>query len=479
MRLAVLSDLHGNLPAWNAVHADIRARGVDRIVCLGDVVGYGPSPAEVLDSAYRNVHHFVLGNHDAVIGGLKDASGFNDDARRLIAWARRRLGRRADRFFRRVPLTLRGEGCLFAHGSAWRPGAFPYVRSGEEARACFGAAPERLIFLGHTHQPRIHRLSPAGDCAQASPPAGALRLDPACRYILNVGSVGLSRDADPRACYALLDTEAGTVAWPRVAFDLDAFIEAAQRAYGTEVPHRFLIDRLRRAAGRPVREAVDFTPGDERVAAVVPISAEMGALRRQAARWRSAAVASAAVLLLLVAGGATAWGRLPEERTLLSPVRLEIPSPGTGGFDCLAGPDCAAPPDGWAWRLGDARRQSVRRVEGRLRLESAAPEREIEILLPPLRLPEGRKITLEYAVAPGLDFSGERPALFVDLVLDSGEIIRGAERKILPSGKQETQHTAGSKRLPRAAVALRPRLVGRFAGTLEVARLLARMPEAR
>ena len=91
MRYAIVSDIHANLQAWNAVLLDIRSSGVDKILCLGDLVGYGPQPAETLQSLYEHVDHFILGNHDAAACGKLDASYFNDGARELIEWTREQL----------------------------------------------------------------------------------------------------------------------------------------------------------------------------------------------------------------------------------------------------------------------------------------------------------------------------------------------------------------------------------------------------
>ena len=91
MRYAIVSDIHSNRQAWDAVLKDIRSQGVDDILCLGDVVGYGPCPAEVLEDLYSHCDNFVLGNHDAVIGNRMDSDLFNDEAKYLIEWTREQL----------------------------------------------------------------------------------------------------------------------------------------------------------------------------------------------------------------------------------------------------------------------------------------------------------------------------------------------------------------------------------------------------
>ena len=103
MRYAIVSDIHSNLQAWNAVLIDIHSMGVDRIICLGDVVGYGPDPAAVLTSVHSHVHHLLLGNHDAVIGNRLDVEIFNDQACKIIEWTKERLDDSAVQLFAELP----------------------------------------------------------------------------------------------------------------------------------------------------------------------------------------------------------------------------------------------------------------------------------------------------------------------------------------------------------------------------------------
>ena len=141
MRYAFVSDIHGNLPAWNTVLADLAVHRVDRIVCLGDVVGYGPQPAECLRGVYAHAHQMVLGNHDAVVAGKMSAGSFNDRAQRMIEWTGTRLGENARALFARLPLVLKGPGFRCVHGDFTDPAVFIYVRTEDDARANFAAVP--------------------------------------------------------------------------------------------------------------------------------------------------------------------------------------------------------------------------------------------------------------------------------------------------------------------------------------------------
>lgn len=303
MRIAIVSDPHSNLRAWNAVLADVASAKVDRILCLGDLVGYGPSPVEVMESAYRHVHAFVLGNHDAVVAGKMSPDVFNDRARRLILWTRERIGRRGVDFLGSLPLVLAGRGYRCAHANFARPSAFDYILEPEDAAASWAAASEQLLFVGHTHEPRLfvlgasgtpHSLDPQDFCAEDGK-----------RYIVNVGSVGLPRDADGRASYVVYDDANGAVYFRRVPFDMDAFREDVLAA-GLDPADVPLLRHDPRNRLTTLREALDFAPArrpeDEAKNVVETASAEVASARRTAAHWRGAALAAIGIALLLAAG---------------------------------------------------------------------------------------------------------------------------------------------------------------------------------
>lgn len=133
MRIAILSDLHANLPAWDAVWLDLNSLGARRILCLGDVIGYGPHPADVLERVHEHVHHVLLGNHDAALIGRMDANLFSAEAQQALEWSRAQLGPSALEEIRSWPLTLAGPGFRCAHADLARPGWYDYVFEAEEA----------------------------------------------------------------------------------------------------------------------------------------------------------------------------------------------------------------------------------------------------------------------------------------------------------------------------------------------------------
>ena len=234
-RTAILSDIHGNLTALQAVLAHIETQNVDRVVCLGDVVGYGPQPCECLD-VVMEFGFCVLGNHDS--SALFDPEGFNAAAEQAIFWTRSQLenhagedsgqdngnpnaSRRRMDFLCGLPRTIREENTLFVHGSPRGP-TNEYVmpediQNSKKMEKLFSLVPH-LCFQGHTHVPGVFTT----DLNFHRPddlPEGYDVSDPALRLMINVGSVGQPRDLDPRSCYVVFDEQ--RVVYHRVEYDIE------------------------------------------------------------------------------------------------------------------------------------------------------------------------------------------------------------------------------------------------------------------
>ena len=239
-RVAIISDIHGNRAALSAVFDDIRAQGIERIVCLGDVIGYGPHPCECLDQAMA-FDFCVLGNHDS--SALFDPEGFNRSAEAAIFWTRSRLesgadgaeaSRRRMNFLCGLPRMVRENDVMFVHGSPRGPTneyVFPEdVQNVRKMEKLFSLVP-RLCFQGHTHVPgvftndlRFVRDSEIADAFDTNPPKEAS--SSALRCMVNVGSVGQPRDGDSRSCYVVFDGR--YVRYRRVEYDIDATIAAVE-----------------------------------------------------------------------------------------------------------------------------------------------------------------------------------------------------------------------------------------------------------
>jgi diadenosine tetraphosphatase ApaH/serine/threonine PP2A family protein phosphatase len=236
MRIAVLSDIHGNVPALEAVLAALRP--FDAIWQLGDNVGYGPEPDDVVTRMRAAGAKGVRGNHDAAAIGELATVSFNPDARAAVLWTAGVITDATRAWLRALPETVTEGAFTLAHGSPRDP-IWEYVLTTPAARANLAVMTTEHAFIGHTHVPLVFREDDGLVETLAPSDGSILELD-GRRTLLNPGSVGQPRDGDPRASAALLDTDAGTVEWRRVAYDI-ATTQARMRAVG--LPRR-LVERL-------------------------------------------------------------------------------------------------------------------------------------------------------------------------------------------------------------------------------------------
>jgi predicted phosphodiesterase len=248
---AIISDIHSNLEALQAVLKDIEQQGVSEIYCLGDVVGYGPNPRECLDLVMK-CRVVLLGNHDQ--GAMFDPDGFNGPAERAIFWTREQLESAPEsrtakekrwEFLAERPRTFRENGLLYVHGSARNPlneYVFPEDIYNQRKMERIFALVEKYCFQGHTHVPGIFTEQVAEDVYQFHSPEEIdyqYRLD-GRKTLCNVGSVGQPRDGDWRACYIMLDDN--VIRYRRVEYDIESTIK---KVYAVPELDNFLGDRLR------------------------------------------------------------------------------------------------------------------------------------------------------------------------------------------------------------------------------------------
>ncbi len=242
MQCLVISDIHANLTALEAVLAD--APDFDELWCLGDLVGYGPRPNECVEHIRTLPHTSLAGNHDRAALGDLNLSSFNPVARRANEWTREELTSSSRTYLKGLPSSLqKGDFCL-AHGSPREP-VWEYITDTGVACTNFEHFSTPVCLVGHTHVPALFRLDEERDrCRVEVPPlAEPTQLGPE-RVIINPGSVGQPRDGDPRASYALLDTGAMTWELRRVGYPVET-TQKRMRAHGLP---RYLIQRLE--AGR-------------------------------------------------------------------------------------------------------------------------------------------------------------------------------------------------------------------------------------
>jgi diadenosine tetraphosphatase ApaH/serine/threonine PP2A family protein phosphatase len=228
MRLAVLADVHANLEAMQACLDHARARGADRILLLGDLVGYGADPGAVVDIAIALVGAgavALLGNHDEAAIGT-GATGMNDMAATAMDWTRGRLRDTHRRFLAGLPLSHAEGGLLFVHAEASAPRRWRYVTDGQAALRSLEATTAHATFCGHVHRPALYSLGETTKLNAFRPVAGApVPLARGRRWLAVLGAVGQPRDGDPTACYAMLDTVQLGVTWHRVPYDIAAAAE--------------------------------------------------------------------------------------------------------------------------------------------------------------------------------------------------------------------------------------------------------------
>ena len=242
MRTAVISDIHANLPALEAVLSAIDAAEPEEIWCLGDVVGYGAQPDECSDIVRERCDTCLVGNHDLAVLGELDVSAFSAAAAAAVTWTMEQADKRTMQFLGELDAQgERNEVALF-HASPRDP-VWEYVLSIEQAEDCLELQSRRVSLIGHSHVALYFTGPDAGrDGAVRGAPAsdGALLDLGAGRWLINPGSVGQPRDGDPRAAWLELDTEEWTVRYHRIDYDID---RAAAPIVESGLP-RHLADRL-------------------------------------------------------------------------------------------------------------------------------------------------------------------------------------------------------------------------------------------
>ncbi len=264
MRYAIISDIHANATALKAALADIAHMKVDRIICLGDCVGYGMEPVETLELLYRKAHVVLMGNHDAAVCGKLSTAAFSERATQAVERHRKQISPTGMRWLERLPLIAEGKNFRCTHGDFSRPELFRYVYTPEEATPSWQAATEPLLFVGHTHFPRIHVIGASGvshaldycdfECEEGK------------RYIINPGSIGAPRTDDACSTYCIYDDKAKSIEFRSLPFDYKAYVRELQSANTTMDPK--LLQQNADLSMPEVREGLCFSNDAQNMEAV-------------------------------------------------------------------------------------------------------------------------------------------------------------------------------------------------------------------
>jgi putative phosphoesterase len=238
-RVGVISDIHGNLHALEAVLEQLDKEKVDMIVCCGDVVGYGARPNECVDTIRSRNIPIIAGNHDHAALLLTDITNFNEIAKAAVLWTKKVLTEENMEFLRQMPLTLKdtANNVFYVHASPKEPGEWNYILTMGEARTNFNYFTEQICFIGHSHQPFIIENDEGN---LACPTRPEIELREGRRYLINVGSVGQPRDHNPRPCFVIVDFEEKRLEIRRCDYDLNG----AQQAIISAGLPRELAERL-------------------------------------------------------------------------------------------------------------------------------------------------------------------------------------------------------------------------------------------
>lgn len=222
MRIGILGDIHSNLEALQAVVRELKQANLDQWVQVGDIVGYGAQPKECIRLVRELNCTVCIGNHDAAVIGELPTEYFNPYARQAVEWTASQLSDDELDFLRQLPLVIEREHYTVVHGTMHLPDQFGYVMSVVEAKDSLREQNTHMCFVGHSHVPAIYmqNTEDSDDVQVTFSPETNAQTSDCYKVLMNVGSVGQPRDEDPRAAYAIFDTDTGEASIRRVPYDI-------------------------------------------------------------------------------------------------------------------------------------------------------------------------------------------------------------------------------------------------------------------
>ncbi len=240
MKYGLMADIHGNLEALEVILDNFKKQAVDKILCVGDLVGYGASPDACIDKVRDLSVVCVAGNHDRAVLKKTDVDYFNPQAKEAVLWTEKKLEKKNKKFLESLPLLIEENNFQLVHASLVNPAEWSYVLNFYDANGNFLVMKSPLLFIGHSHVPIVFLLN-IGRIGYSF--SSRIKIERGIKYIVNVGSVGQPRDGDPRACSVLYDDKKKEIIFQR----FDYPIEKAQEKI--------------RAAGLPEIEAARLSEG--------------------------------------------------------------------------------------------------------------------------------------------------------------------------------------------------------------------------
>jgi len=233
LKIGLISDIHSNLEALSAVISRLEKMNVDRVICLGDIVGYGANPVECIKLVREKCDVVLAGNHDFAVAGDLSISWFNQDALDSVIWTKKNIDDNMSNYLSSLPLTYVKEDVVYVHATPHKPEKWSYIVSMEDALYEFRYFRGSLAFVGHSHVAGIY-------CHDGSSHKNEINLEGSKRYIINIGSIGQPRDGNPDAAFAVYDDDHKRVNIEREPYDIDS---AAQKIYDASLPD-YLASRL-------------------------------------------------------------------------------------------------------------------------------------------------------------------------------------------------------------------------------------------
>jgi len=241
LRYAIISDIHSNLEALQAVLKKIEAEKVDKILCLGDIVGYGPNPGECLELVDQYCEIILTGNHDFACIENSELFYFNKYATQAIEWTLTVLSDEELQYLAGLPLDEKIENYYLVHSNAYDPRSWDYILSLDEAIYNFSKFNEKICFIGHSHHPIIYiEYSENNILKYNLKTINKIHIEENKRYIINVGSVGQPRDGNPDAAFGIVDTANQVYELKRVNYDISS---TYKKMISVDLP-QFLADRI-------------------------------------------------------------------------------------------------------------------------------------------------------------------------------------------------------------------------------------------